>query len=268
MQPIARDLETENAALRAELENTRLQLRHLNDVKRKFIALAADELRTPLTILFGYSKLLTNCNENEIQKYAGIIATHAWQLKNTVDAIITLQECDAGELMLRPEVLPLAEMLDLAVEARHGEIADKTLVMKIDSPADLYDRADRERVQLNLAQLLANSIKYTPIAGSITIEARAQQASVVISIRDNGIGVQADELPHVFDRFYQVGDPLTRRYKGLGLGLAMAKELVELHGGRVWVESTLNQGSVFYFSLPRGLPAQRDVAISCGAKTP
>lgn len=266
MNLITQDLEIENAALRNELEHARSQLRRMDDIKRSFIALAADELRTPLTVLFGYSKLLVNCNENETQKYANIIATHAWQLKNTIDAMITLQRIDAGELVLRPETLPLAAMIEAAIESRHREIVEKALAVQSDLPVDLYVRADRERLLLVLAQLLANSIKHSPNAGTIAIGAHPRQASILISIQDSGMGISTEELPHVFERFYRAGDPLTRQYKGVGLGLAVAKELVELHGGRIWVESTLNQGSVFHFSLPRGLPLPQDAAIDWGAR--
>jgi two-component system, NarL family, sensor histidine kinase BarA len=269
MSLLARDLETENAALRSELQQTRAQLRRMDDIKRSFTALAAHELRTPLTILFGYSKLLTNCPESERQKYAAIISEYAWQLKNTIDAVIVLQRIDAGELVLRQEVLPLGEIVEMAVASRQREIAESALEVQSDSLADLYVRADRERLVLILTQLLANAIKFSPHASAITIEAYTQQASVVIRIRDNGTGIPAEELPHVFDRFYQTGNPLTRQYNGLGLGLAVAKALVELHGGRIWVESELGRGSVFCFSLPRGLPTFAEATIGDNAsRTP
>ena len=265
MNVIARDLETENTALRDELERTRMQLRRMEEIKRSFIALAADELRTPLTILFGYAKLLSDCTEAEREKYAGIIAMYSWQLKNTVDAIIALQLLDSGELVLRQEPLPLVEIMQTAVESRRSEITAKALVVESDLSADLYVRADRERLALILAQLLSNSIKYSADSGVITINAHTQQASVVISIRDNGIGIPDEELPHVFERFYQGGGgPLTRQFRGMGLGLAVAQGLIELHGGAIEVESATNQGSTFRFTLPRALPnaqAQPNAAI-------
>jgi signal transduction histidine kinase len=267
MNLLARDLETENAALRDELERARIQLRHTDEIKRSFIALAADELRTPLTILFGYARLLNDCPENERLKYASIISTYAWQLKNTVDAIITLQQIDAGEIVLRQESLPLAEVIDAAVESRRNELTSKGLVVQSDVPVDLYVRADRERLALILAQLLSNAIKYSVEGGAIAIDARPQQASILINIRDNGIGIPAEELPHVFERFYQGGDPLIRQFRGLGLGLAVAKGLVELHGGEIGVESETNRGSVFHFSLPRALPnTRRDQLVSQSAR--
>lgn len=250
----AQDLETENAALREELERARVELRHLEKNKRSFTALAAHELRTPLTILFGYAKLLSDGGESEAHEYTDIIATYAWQLKNTIDSIITLQQIDTGELVLNLQALPLAEISENALISRQREIVEKAVEIRSDLEKDLYVQADRERLLLVFAQLLSNSIKYTPHAGTVTVEARAKQASVVISIRDNGIGIPPEELPHIFERFYQTGDPLTRQYNGLGLGLAVAKELVELHGGRIWVESTYNQGSAFHFSLPRAKP--------------
>lgn len=256
----ARDLETENAALREELERARVQLRHLEESKRSFVALAAHELRTPLTILFGYAKLMGDGSEREAHEYAGIIATYSWQLKNTVDSIIALQQIDTGELVLDLQALPLAEIVENAIASRQHEIVEKALEIRSDLENDLYVQADRERLLLIFAQLLSNSIRYTPHAGTVTVEARAKQAGVQISIRDNGIGISAEELPHIFERFYQTGSPLTRQYNGIGLGLAVAKELVELHGGRIWVESKSNQGSAFHISLPRTKPDARSNA--------
>jgi signal transduction histidine kinase len=246
-----RDLETENVALREELERARSKLRHLEESKRSFVALAAHELRTPLTILFGYAKLMGDGSESEAREYAGIIATYSWQLKNTVDSIITLQQIDTGELGLDLRALPLGEIIDNAVASRQREISEKALEIQSDLESGLYVQADRERLLLVFGQLLANSIKYTPHAGTIAIEARAKQASIQVSLRDNGIGIPAEELPHVFERFYQSSNPLTRQHSGIGLGLAVAKEIVELHGGRIGVESRPSQGSTFYFSLPR-----------------
>lgn len=260
-------METENAALREELERVRTQLRHLEESKRSFVALAAHELRTPLTILFGYAKLLGDGGESDAREYAGIIATYSWQLKNTIDSIIALQQIDTGELVLDLEALPLREIIENAVASRQREIAEKALEIRSDVENNLYVQGDRERLLLILAQLLSNSIKYTPHAGIVTIEARAKQASAVISIRDKGIGIPAEELPHIFERFYQSGDPLTRQYGGLGVGLAVAKELVELHGGRIWVESATNQGSTFHFSLPRAMPgAPRNAKVNRSAR--
>ena len=268
MNPIARDLETENAALRDELGRTRMQLRRMDEIKRSFVALAADELRTPLTILFGYAKLLGDCTESETQKYASIIATYSRQLKNTVDAMIALEQLDTGEIVLRQEPLPLAEIMQSAIESRRSEISAKALVIQSELPSDLFVRADRERLALILAQLLSNSIQYSAEGGVITIDASTQQASVVVSIRDNGIGIPTEELPHVFERSYQSGgDPLTRRFRGMGLGLAVAKGLVELHGGEIGVESATNHGSTFRFSLPRALPNQPHVATIQDART-
>lgn len=261
MNLIARDLETENATLREELERAHIQLHHMDEIKRSFIALAAHELRTPLTMIYGYAKLLGDRGNDEMQEYASIIAAYSWQLKNTVDSIIALHQIDAGELVLRPETLPLGEIIEHAVASRQREIVGKALAIQLNLEDDLYVRADRERLPLILAQLLSNSINYTPHAGTVTIDARSRQASVVISIQDNGIGIPEGELPHIFERFYQIGHPLTRQHNGAGLGLAVAKELVELHSGRLWAESASNQGSTFYFSLPRAVPSNRQNAI-------
>ncbi len=265
MNIIARDLKTENAELREELKRAQMELRRLDEMKRSFIALAAHELRNPLAILLGYAKLLSGCEESDVQAYASIIVGHAWQLKNTVDAIITLQQVDAGELTLRREATSLADAVQHIIDSRQNEIREKELTVLTILGPHLHVYADRERLALILTQLFANSIKYSPTGGTITIEAQAQPSSIVVSVRDVGIGIPPEEQPHIFDRFYQGANPLTRQYNGMGLGLAVAKALVELHDGKIWLESASHQGTAFYFSLPRVFPSD-EIALSALAK--
>lgn len=251
MNTLPVDWEKENLALREELKRARMESRRLDQMKRDFIALAAHELRSPLAILLGYARILEEEATGVAHEHAAIVAAHAWQLKHLVDALLTLQQVDAGEIALRLENLALAEIVQNVLDRQQRDLREKTLTVQIQVPADLLVRADRERLALILANLLSNAIKYSPRGGTLTIAAQAEPTCAIVSLRDQGIGIPPEEQAHIFERFYQVGNPFTRRYTGLGLGLAVAKTLVELHNGRIWVESVPNQGSAFYFSLPR-----------------
>jgi len=261
MNLYARDLETENATLREELARTHSQLHRMDEIQRSLVSLAERELRTTLTMIFGYARLLGDRDIGEMQEYAGIIATYSWQLKNMLDAMTALHQIDAGELVLRMETLPLREILDYAIAGRQRELVAKALAVQLDLEDGLYVRADRERLLLILAQLLSNAITNAPPAGTVTLVARSREASAVISIQDNGRGIPEEEQPHLFERFYRRSLPLARQPDGSGLGLAVAKELVELHGGRIWVEGASSQSNTLCFSLPRASPSHPNAAI-------
>ncbi len=271
MNLIARDLETENAELREELRRAHMELRRLDDMKRNFIALTAHELRNPLAILFGYAKLLADCGNDEIREYAGIIVKRTWQLKSAVDLIITLQQIDAGELALRLEALPLAEIIHAVIDGHQADLNEKTLTILTNVEPQLRVRADRKRIELAISEVVSNAIKYSSTGGTITLEGHAQASSVVLAVRDNGIGIAPEELSLVFQRFYQTGNPLTRQYNGFGLGLAVAKALVELHGGRIWLESASQRGSTIYLSLPHEISSDAsapDAAVAQRVRLP
>lgn len=248
------DLEKENRALREELARVRMELRRLDQMKRDFISIAAHELRSPLTILLGYAKILESESSDAERERAGIVVSQAWQLKHLVDTLLTLQQLDTGEFALRFEAVPVREVIENMLVSQRHAIAEKQLRIETIYEAGLLVRADHERLSLVMANLLSNAIKYSPHGEHVTITTRSERTQAIISVQDNGIGIESEEQSHIFERFYQVGSPLTRHHKGPGLGLAITKEIVELHGGRIWVESAIDQGSTFHVSLPRVSP--------------
>ncbi len=252
--PADADLEKENRILREELARARMELRRLDQMKRDFISIASHELRSPLTILLGYAKILVSESSEAERERAQVVLSQAWQLKHLVDTLLTLQQLDTGEFALRFEPVPLREVIENIIASQRHAIAQQQLQVEAVHEANLVVRADRERLALVLANLLSNAIKYSPKGGVVVVKTRSEKSQAIISVQDNGVGILAEEQPHVFERFYQVGSPFTRHYKGPGLGLAVAKEIVELHGGRIWVESAIDQGSTFYVALPRVLP--------------
>ena len=244
------NLEQQKNILREELDRVQGELNHLDQLKRNFTMLAAHELRNPLAILLGYAKILEDESSGNVREYAGIVVSRAQQLKGIVDSLILLQQIDAGELTLRLSTFSIGEIIRDVVKNQQENIHLKALQVECHTEPAMCVRADRERLAVALANLLANAVKYSPHGGQIIVHTRADVDNIV-SIHDNGIGIPATEQAHIFDRFYQVGDPLTREQGGFGLGLAVAKALIELHHGRIWVESMPNEGSTFSLSLPR-----------------
>ncbi len=251
ISPVQLNLEKENVSLREELSRAQAELRRVDQLKRDFIALSAHELRAPLAILLGYAKILESEVVGPTHERAQVIVAQAWRLKDLVDAILMLQQIDADELTLHMEPLAIRQLLQETVGEHQEEIDEKALAIQLHAAGDLLVYADRERLALVLSHLLSNSIKFSPMKGTIAISAGADITCVVTSFRDDGSGIPDEEQLHIFDRFYQVGDALTRHHNGLGLGLAVAKAVVELHHGRIWVESKRDEGSTFHFSLPR-----------------
>ncbi len=246
------DLESENAALREELRNVRLELHRSDQFKRDFCSLAARELRTPLAVLLGYARILENDLSGPARDRAEVVTSHAWQIKNTVDGIVAIQQIDAGELTLRLDIVDVTQVIQSLIDGGQREITDKELQVQVHSDPNLCVRADRERLALIITNLLSNACKYSHSGGHIDIETRAEDAWVEISIRDDGIGIPPEDQALIFEPFHQ--SDKTRKQGGLGIGLTVAKLLVESHGGRMWLESAVDQGSVFSFSIPRAMP--------------
>lgn len=247
-------LEQPDAPLHTEQDPARAEWQHLEQLKRNFTLLVVHELRHPLAVLLGYAKILEDESSGNTREYASIVAARAQQLKNIVDSLTVLQQYDAGELGLQLHSFPIAESIQAVIRHHRQHIRHKALRVELHLEPDLNVRADYDRIALVLTNLLSNAIKYSRYGGQITIQTRATTNDVVVSVHDDGIGIPPAEQARVFDRFYQVGNPLTREHSGMGIGLAVAKAIIELHHGRIWVESAPNQGSTFSFSLPRAYP--------------
>ena len=254
MTETANNFEQPDPPPHIESDKVQEDLNQLEQLKRYFTMLAAHELRIPLAILLGYAKILEDEASGNTREYASIVVSRAQQLKSIVDSLVVLQQFDTGELALQPSTFLIAESLQEIIASQRPHSHLKALQIEMHGEPDLYVRADRERIALALTNVLSNAIKYSAHSGQITIQSHADVNNVIVSIHDNGIGIPPAEQRDLFDRFYQVGNPLTREYDGLGIGLAVAKAIIELHHGRIWVESAPNQGSTFSFSLRRAYP--------------
>lgn len=243
-----------NARLFEETQQAYKELKKLDELKSEFINVASHELRTPLAILLGYANLLDDQATGATSKYTQAIIHSAMRLKNLVTDMLNLRYLEAGEMELELKPVPVGGVAR-SVAQDLGFLADEkgqSLTLRI--PEDMPSIwADESKLHLILSNLVSNAIKFTPQEGNVELTAGVTEDYLTVSVKDTGVGIAAEEFKSLFDRFYQVGSSLTREHPGLGLGLSIVKELVELHQGKVWVESEIGKGSTFSFTISRHL---------------
>lgn len=241
----------EKARLFDKIQDSYRRLQEMDRMKSEFINIAAHELRTPLSIIMGYSMMLRDELMAGQKEQAAAIVDSALQLTRLVDQMTNLRYLEAGEVSLVPRRLLLQEVMPEVVErCRHlaqGKRQEILCIVPEELPAV---SADREKVELILSNLLSNATKFTAEGDRIRVWAETLTEEILIVVEDTGRGIPAGEWEKIFEPFYQVEDSLRREHGGMGLGLPIARELVLLHGGRIWVESEVGQGSKFSFTLP------------------
>jgi signal transduction histidine kinase len=241
----------ENARLVAALRRANDQLNELDRRKSDFIAIASHELRTPLNLILGYAAMLSEDARGVNAEQLEGVLKGATQLRSLIDDMVNLQHVDTGAARLEVSEFAVAELIRSVVDTAR-ELADaKHQSIGIDlTDAALQLRADRDKTRIALNNLVVNAVKFTPNEGKIVVSCKQVNDEVLIGVSDNGIGIPAKDLKRVFDRFFQVEPHIARKHGGLGLGLAITKSMVELHGGRIWCESVVGKGSRFIFALP------------------
>jgi signal transduction histidine kinase len=244
------------AALR-EAQEARQHAETSSRLKDQFLATLSHELRTPLNAVLGWTSVLIS-GRLEPDKVPAALATiqrNAQAQKQLVDDLLDTSAIVSGRLRLEPAPIDLAEVAQSAVDAVRlsFEARNQRLVSRLES---VWTVGDATRLRQVIWNLLSNAVKFTPEGGSIELLLTAQDGEARIVVRDNGRGIAADFLPHVFDPFRQADSSITRVSGGLGLGLALVRHLAEAHGGRVWVESEgPGRGAVFTTCLPIREPA-------------
>jgi signal transduction histidine kinase len=212
------------------------------------------ELRTPLNAVLGYAELIQDGIYGEvpgkIQDVLERIQQNGRHLLGLINDVLDLSKIEAGQLILSPVDYAMRELVLDVTSATEALAADKQLALEVDVPADLpTGHGDERRITQVLMNLVSNAIKFTQ-AGSVSIRAKVEDGSFVVAVADTGMGIAAEDLERIFGEFQQVDSSSTRKTGGTGLGLAIAKRIVELHGGRIWVESTPGEGSTFHFTVP------------------
>jgi PAS domain S-box-containing protein len=254
---IARDI---SERVRAERERAQLvdALQEANRLKDEFLATLSHEIRTPLNAILGYAQLLESAQlePQHREKAADAIARNAESLTKIIDDILDVSRITAGRLRLKIEPVHLPELVQDALSAVQlaAEAKGIRLVTEID-PAVTPVAGDAARLQQVLWNLLINAIKFTPRGGQVVVAAGPVDGGSRIVVRDTGVGIASEFLPFVFDRFRQADSRTTREFAGLGLGLAIARHLVELHGGTITASSEgPGKGSTFTVILPALTP--------------
>jgi signal transduction histidine kinase len=171
------------------------------------------------------------------------------RLLSLINTMLDISEAEAGVVKLKPIDFDLAKVVRDVCDLFRPVAEDKEVLIREEAPDGCALRADREKIQRSLANLLDNAIKYTPAKGSVTVLLRDAGPQFLISVKDTGIGISAQDLPHIFERFFR--SEASRSQPGNGLGLSLARALVRAHGGEISVESALAQGSTFVLSLPK-----------------
>jgi two-component system phosphate regulon sensor histidine kinase PhoR len=231
------------------------ELRKLERVRRDFVANVSHELRTPLTAIQGFTETLLAGAMDDPQnrrRFLEIILEHSKRLARLTEDLLMLSKMDAERLELEIRRLSVSQLVESCLETSQRRAVEKDLRISLNLPPQLPDIAgDRRRLAEVLQNLLDNAIQYTLPGGQIVVRAETVQNDVIFTVSDTGIGIPKADQPRIFERFYRVDVARSREAGGTGLGLAIAKHLVEVHGGRLWVDSEVGQGSEFHFSVPK-----------------
>lgn len=226
------------------------------EMRDQFVDTATHELRTPLANIKAYAETLalTEMIDIEQQKqFLNTINSEATRLARFVDDLLSVSSMELGSLALNKQVTDFTRMLNEVLAKVRPQIEDKQQTFEVVFPEKLPEpELDKDKISGLLVNLLGNAVKYTPEGGRVTFRVNVTDQQIEMSIEDTGVGIAEDELPKVFDKFFRSQDPRVQEQTGTGLGLALAHEVVRLHGGQITVESEINKGSTFTVLLPRG----------------
>ena len=242
----------ENARLLAKLQDANTELTRLDRMKSDFIAIASHELRTPLGLILGHATFLKELVPDTLQDQMEVVIRSAMRLKSIVEDLSAIAQKDDGKARVRRARFSMGDLIADVVERFRETAVEKGIDLGYDVPPQdgLLVEADKEKIDVALSNLLRNAITFTDGGGQIGVKAESEAGFVKVFVVDTGIGIPDTEISRVFERFYQVESHLTRRHGGMGLGLPIAKAMVEMHNGQIWCESREGVGSLFCISLP------------------
>ena len=257
-----------NARLFEETRQARAAAEEADAAKSSFLSTVSHELRTPLTSVLGFAKIIRRRLEErllplipggdrkvdqakqQVLDNLTVVVSEGERLTKLIDDVLDLAKIEAGKFTWNMETLAVSELIDRAVTATSSLFEGKPIQLVQNVELDLpVITGDRDRLIQVVINLISNAVKFTP-AGAVTVAANARGGEITVSVTDSGIGIAPSDHQKVFEKFKQVGDTLTDKPHGTGLGLPICKEIVEHHGGRIWVESALGHGSTFAFSIP------------------
>ena len=241
----------QNNHLMIKVQQSVDQRTELDRMKSDFIAIASHELRTPLGLILGHATFLREAIQPDQRAQMDIIVRSAMRLKEIIDSIANMDNVQRGMASVRAHSISIKRVVEEVLDSFQLEVKAKRLSLRADTgQEDLLVEGDPAKIAIALSNMVKNAVTFTNPGGHIFIAAESIPGYVKVSVIDDGIGIPAKDLPHIFERFYQVESHLTRKHGGMGLGLSVSKVMVELHGGRIWAESVEGKGSNFTFLLP------------------
>lgn len=252
---------TKQVAAEEESLRARVEAQDANRAKTEFLANISHELRTPLNAILGFSEIMEGALlgplSDRYRQYAADIHQSGQYLHGLVTNILDLSRIEMGRVQLEEEVVRISELIDSSVNMLRMRADEEAVRLKADPLPDLPPvRCDRLRLQQALINLVTNAVKFTPKYGQVTVSARLTEDGIALSVADTGIGMRPEDIPRSLEAFRQIEPQLSRRHDGVGLGLALTKSLVELHGGHLELTSVLGEGTTATIHLP----AERIVA--------
>ena len=241
----------QNAHLQKLLEKNQVDATRLDKMKSDFVAITSHELRTPLGLIIGHSTFLRELVGEEYRDQLDAIIKSAMRLKEIIENMSSVDNFQSGMAVVRQRSVSVRRLILDAVVSYRQDVEAKKISLKLDlTDSDLAIEGDGEKIGIAITNLIKNAVVFTNEGGHVFILSEQVPGYVKVAVVDDGIGIPLKDLPHIFDRFYQVESHLTRKHGGMGLGLSVAKMMVEMHGGRLWAESSEGKGSIFTMLLP------------------
>jgi PAS domain S-box-containing protein len=230
------------------------QLEQLNKAKSDFVSIVSHELRSPLTGIQGFSELMRDevTSLDEMREFSADINREAERLNRMINEVLDLDRIESGRVTLHREPVDLGALASEVVGRTAPRVSGHRLLLRLDPSAPSID-GDRDRLTQVVVNLLDNAVKYSPDGGEVTVGVESEGASAHLWVRDQGMGIPAEALESVFERYTRVESGRHRAIHGTGLGLPIVRQIVELHGGRIWAESVPGAGSTFHVTLPAGV---------------
>ena len=249
-----------NADLKRRIEAEDSEIADLDRLKSDFIAITSHELRTPLGLILGHATFLRELLSEEYHEQIDIIIKNASRLKEIIESLSSVDNFQNGAARIRQRAVSVVRVIEDVIASFSDMASQRNITLKADlGRDDLLVEVDGGKIAIALSNLVKNAIMFTDEGGHVFVTAELVPGYVKVSVIDDGIGIPARDLPRIFDRFFQVESHLTRRHGGMGLGLSVAKAMIEMHGGRIWAESMEGKGSNITFLLPVN-PMQAEAA--------
>jgi signal transduction histidine kinase len=233
------------------LQRANEQLAHAGQVQRNFVAIVSHEFRTALTSIQGFSDLMCDetFSQEEIKEYAADIRAEARRLSRMIADLLDLERMKSGRMSLTLERLNLNALIREVIEHFRPIAPGHTFGLQLDGALPECE-GDRDKLTQVVTNLISNAIKYSPGGGEILVMSQVEQGMAQVRVQDDGIGIPPEALEEVFDPYSRIEAGTTRYIKGTGLGLSIVRQIIQMHGGHIWVESCFGHGSCFHFTIP------------------